>query len=150
MCKRLILNAGIEKVVIRQDRDAYFTIETAKWKQEEIKAKEVTKAQQEYEVAELAAKTAQQNALRVKAEGEALAAANAAKVRAGLDPETAARIKKETLIGIAHEIANASVDLVPKIIVNGGNGNGTDPMNSVGLNMMMQILDKMNKIEWSK
>ena len=31
MCKRLILNAGIEKVVIRQDRDAYFTIETAKW-----------------------------------------------------------------------------------------------------------------------
>ncbi|HBI86268.1 MAG TPA: cytidine deaminase [Ruminococcus sp.] len=31
MCKRLILNAGIEWVVIREDADIYHTIETAKW-----------------------------------------------------------------------------------------------------------------------
>lgn len=31
MCKRLILNAGIEKVVIRQDQNTYFIIETAEW-----------------------------------------------------------------------------------------------------------------------
>ena len=31
MCKRLILNAGIEKVVIRQDANSYFTINTADW-----------------------------------------------------------------------------------------------------------------------
>ena len=31
MCKRLILNAGIEWVVIREDADTYHTIETAKW-----------------------------------------------------------------------------------------------------------------------
>ena len=31
MCKRLILNAGIEQVVIRQDADHHFTIRTADW-----------------------------------------------------------------------------------------------------------------------
>ena len=124
--------------------------EKAKWEQEKIKAVEVTKAQQEFEVAKLAAETAQQEALRIKAEGEAEAAAAAAKVRAGLTPERAAEIKKETLIGIAHEFANANVDLVPKIMVgNGGNG-GSDPMQTVGLNMLMQVLDRMNKMEWSK
>jgi hypothetical protein len=124
--------------------------EKAKWEQEKIKAVEVTKAQQEFEVAKLAAETAQQEALRIKAEGEAEAAAAAAKVRAGLTPERAAEIKKETLIGIAHEFANANVDLVPKIMVgNGGNG-GSDPMQTVGLNMLMQVLDRMNKMDWSK
>ena len=31
MCKRLILNAGIAEVIIRQDKDAHFTIRTADW-----------------------------------------------------------------------------------------------------------------------
>ena len=31
MCKRLILNAGIAQVVIRQDADTHFTIATADW-----------------------------------------------------------------------------------------------------------------------
>ncbi len=31
MCKRLILNAGIEKVVIRQDKNTHFTIDTTHW-----------------------------------------------------------------------------------------------------------------------
>ena len=31
MCKRLILNAGIEKVVIRQDSEHHFEINTADW-----------------------------------------------------------------------------------------------------------------------
>ena len=124
--------------------------EKAKWEQEKIKAVEVTKAQQEFEVAKLAAETAQQEALRIKAEGEAEAAKNRALVSAGLTPERAAEIKKETLIGIAHEFANASIDLVPKIMVNGNNGGGTDPMQTVGFNMMLQTLDRMNKMEWGK
>ena len=123
--------------------------EKAKWEQEKIKAVEVTKAQQEFEVAKLAAETAQQEALRIKAEGEAEAAAAAAKVRAGLTPERAAEIKKETLIGIAHEFANANVDLVPKIMVSGNNGGGSDPMQTVGFNMLLQVLDKMNNMNWS-
>ena len=123
--------------------------EKAKWEQEKIKAVEVTKAQQEFEVAKLAAETAQQEALRIKAEGEAEAAAAAAKVRAGLTPERAAEIKKETLIGIAHEFANANVDLVPKIMVSGNNGGGSDPMQTVGFNMLLQVLDKMNNMNWN-
>ncbi|MCQ2407486.1 MAG: cytidine/deoxycytidylate deaminase family protein [Oscillospiraceae bacterium] len=31
MCKRLILNAGITEVIIRQDKDSHFTIRTADW-----------------------------------------------------------------------------------------------------------------------
>ena len=124
--------------------------EKAKWEQEKIKAVEVTKAQQEFEVAKLAAETAQQEALRIKAEGEAEAAKNRALVSAGLTPERAAEIKKETLIGMAHEFANASIDLVPKIMVNGSNGGGVDPMQTVGFNMMLQTLDRMSKMEWGK
>ena len=118
--------------------------ETAKWKQEEIKAKEVTKAQQEYEVAELAAKTAQQVALKVKAEGEAKAAANAALVRAGLTPLEAATIKKETAIGIAHELAQSNVQWVPSVMYGGSSQGGNTSMDAVGLKMLMDIVEKMN------
>lgn len=31
MCKRLILNAGIEQVIIRQDHDTHLTLDTASW-----------------------------------------------------------------------------------------------------------------------
>ena len=117
--------------------------ETAKWKQEEIKAKEVTKAQQEYEVAELAAKTAQQVALKVKAEGEAKAAANAALVRAGLTPLEAANIKKETAIGIAHELAASKVQWVPSVMYGGGGTGNNSAMDAVGLKMLMDIVEKM-------
>lgn len=123
--------------------------EAAKWKQEEIKAKEVTKAQQEYEVAKLEAMKAEEVARKVRAEGEAEAAIAAAKVKAGLTPYDAAIIKKETMIGMAKELANSKIEWVPKIIVNNGNGtNGSDPMQTVGLNMLMQTIDKMNNMSW--
>ena len=123
--------------------------EAAKWEQEKIKAKEVTKAQQEFEVAKLEAEKAEQVARKVKAEGEAEAAIAAAKVKAGLTPYDAAIIKKETLIGIAHEFANANIDLVPKIMVTGNGGNSSsDPMNAVGYSMLVQLLEKMNNIKW--
>lgn len=117
--------------------------ETAKWEQEKEKAKEVTKAQQEFEVAELAAKTAQQVALKVKAEGEAKAAANAALVKAGLTPLEKATIEKETAIGIAEALANSNVQWVPSIMI-GGNSANSNAMDAVGLNMMMDIVKKMN------
>ena len=122
--------------------------EAAKWEQEKIKAKEVTKAQQEYEVAKLEAMKAEEVARKVRAEGEAKAAANKALVAAGLTPLDEATIKKETMIGIAKELANSNIEWVPKIIVNGGNANGTDPMQTVGLNMLMQTIEKMNNIKW--
>ena len=116
----------------------------AKWQQEKVKAVEVTKAEQEYEVARLAALKANENAKRIKAEGEAEAAAARAKVQAGLDPMTKAQIEKETAIGIAQALADSKVRWVPEIIVSGDGGNGNNAMDAVGLNMMMDIVKKMN------
>jgi len=138
---------AIQKTVLVTEQGKQ-NAEAAKWKQEEIKAKEVTKAQQEYEVAKLQAMKAEEVARKVRAEGEAEAAIAAAKVRAGLTPYDAAIIKKETMIGIAKALADSKNEWVPKIIVTGGNGNGSDPMQTVGLNMLMQSIEKMNNMKW--
>ena len=122
--------------------------EKAKWEQEKVKAVEVTKAQQEYEVAKLAAARAEEVARKVRAEGEAKAAANKALVAAGLTPEQKANIHKDMMVGIAHEFANAKTEIVPKIIVNGSGNSGSDPMQAVGFNMLLQLMEKMNKMEW--
>lgn len=118
--------------------------ETAKWEQEKEKAKAVTKAEQEYEVARLEAARAEEVAKRVKAEGEAKAAANRALVSAGLTPLERATIEKETAIGIAHELAQSQVRWVPEVIMGNSNGSGS-AMDAVGLNMLMQVVEKMNK-----
>jgi len=118
--------------------------ETAKWEQEKEKAKAVTKAEQEFEVARLEAARAEEVAKRVKAEGEAKAAANRALVSAGLTPLERATIEKETAIGIAHELAQSKVRWVPEIIMGNGAGSGS-AMDAVGLNMMLQVVERMNK-----
>lgn len=119
--------------------------EKAKWEQEKEKAVAVTKAQQEFEVAKLEAAKAEEVARKVRAEGEAKAAANRALVAAGLTPLEAANIKKETAIGIAQALAKSEVSWVPKIMYTGGNGGSNDPMQSVGLRMLMDIADKLDK-----
>lgn len=119
--------------------------EKAKWEQEKEKAVAVTKAQQEFEVAKLEASKAQQVALKVKAEGEAKAAANRALVAAGLTPLEKATIEKETAIGIAEALANSKVRWVPEIIMGNGSSSNGSAMDAVGLNMMMDIVKKMNK-----
>lgn len=53
-------------------------------------------------------------------------------------------IEKETAIGIAEALANSQVRWVPEIIMNGNSSNGS-AMDAVGLNMMMDIVKKMNK-----
>ena len=118
--------------------------ETAKWEQEKEKARAVTKAQQEFEVAKLEAEKAEQVARKVRAEGEAKAAANRALVAAGLTPLDKANIEKETAIGIAQALANSNVRWVPEVIMTNGNGSSS-AMDAVGLNMMMDIVKKMNK-----
>ena len=118
--------------------------EAAKWEQEKEKAKAVTKAQQEFEVARLEASKAEEVAKKVKAEGEAKAAANAALVHAGLTPLERATIEKETAIGIAHELAQSKVSWVPAIMF-GGSGGNNSAMDAVGLKMLMDVAEKMNK-----
>jgi hypothetical protein len=114
----------------------------AKWQQEKIKAVEVTKAEQEFEVARLEAEKAKQVALKVKAEGEAKAAANRALVSAGLTPLERATIEKETKIGVAQALATIKL---PTYVVAGGSGGGNTAMDAMGLKMMTDLVDKMSK-----
>lgn len=118
----------------------------AKWQQEKIKAVEVTKAEQAYEVARLQALEAKEIAKKIEQEGLAKAAANRALVNAGLTPLERATIEKETAIGVAEALAGSEVRWVPEVMVVGGNGNsGANPMDAVGLNMLLDIAKKQSK-----
>lgn len=116
----------------------------AKWEQEKTKAVAVTKAQQEYEVAELEAKKAAQVALKVKAEGEAKAAANRALVAAGLTPAEKTEWDYKTAVGVAEALANSKVQWVPQVMMGGNQANST-AMDAVGLKMLMDITNSIKK-----
>lgn len=121
--------------------------ERAKWEQEKEKAVAVTKAQQEFEVAELEAKKAKQVALKVQAEGEAKAAANRALVAAGLTPAERAEWDYKTAVGVAQALAESKVSWVPSVMFGGGSSSNS-AMDAVGLKMLLDItksLDKTNK-----
>lgn len=61
-------------------------------------------------------------------------------------PLEKATIEKETAIGVAQALANSNVRWVPEVIVSGASGNnGTDPLQAVGLNMLLDIAKKQNK-----
>lgn len=120
------------------------TAEKAKWEQEREKAVAVTKAEQEREVAKLAAEKANFEKLRIIAEGEAQAAANRAKVSAGLTPQERAEWDYKTAVGIAKALADSKVQWVPDVIMTNGN-NSNSAMDAVGLNMMLDIVQKMQK-----
>lgn len=119
--------------------------EKAKWEQEKEKAIAVTKAEQEREVSKLAAEKAEFEKKRIIAEGEAEAAANRAKVAAGLTPQERAEWDYKTAVGIAEALANSKVSWVPDVIMNNGASSGNNAMDAVGLNMMLDIVQKMNK-----
>ena len=115
----------------------------AKADQEVIKITEVTQAEKQFEVAELAAKTALEDAKKVKAEGDAKAYAAAAAVRAGLTPLERATIEKDTKIGIAQALSN--VQFPNQMIISGGGngGGGANPFEAIGLNSLYQLSEKM-------
>lgn len=118
--------------------------EKAKWEQEKEKALAVTKAEQEREVARLAAEKANFEKARIIAEGEAEAAANRAKVAAGLTPQERAEWDYKTAVGIAEALANSKVSWVPTVMMGNGSGSGNSAMDAVGLNMMLDVVNKMN------
>lgn len=76
--------AAAQQEAIRAEEEGKAEAAKAKWAQEKIKAVEITKAEQEYEVSRLAALRANEVKKKIIAEGEAEAAANRAKVAAGL------------------------------------------------------------------
>lgn len=115
----------------------------AKWQQEKVKAVEVTKAEQEYEVARLAALKAKEEAKKIEAEGQAKAAANRALVSAGLTPLERATIEKETKIGVAQALS--AIQLPTYVVAGGSGGSGNTAMDAMGLKMMTDLVNQMSK-----
>lgn len=138
--------AAAQQESIRAEEEGKALAMKAKWEQEKIKAVEVTKAEQEYEVARLSALKAKEDAKRIEAQGLAEAAAARAKVQAGLSPLERATIDKETAIGVAQALAASEVRWVPEVMVIGGkDGASANPMDAVGLNMLLDIAKKQSK-----
>lgn len=138
--------AAAQQESIRAEEEGKAIAMKAKWEQEKIKAVEVTKAEQEYEVARLSALKAKEDAKRIEAQGLAEAAAARAKVQAGLSPLERATIDKETAIGVAQALANSEVRWVPEVMIVGGKeGASANPLDAVGLNMLLDIAKKQSK-----
>lgn len=115
----------------------------AKWAQEKEKAVAVTKAEQDREVARLAAEKAEFQKKEIIAKGQAEAEANRLKVNAGLTPQERAEWEYKTAVGVAEALANSNVRWVPEVIMSGNNGSNS-AMDAVGLNMLMDVVKKMN------
>ena len=119
----------------------------AKWDQEEIKATAVTKAEQEREVSKLAAEKAEFDKKKVISEGQAAAEANRLKVAAGLTPQERAEWDYKTTVGVAEALAKSEQKWVPEIMIvgEGKASNGANPLDAVGLKMLMDVTKNMSK-----
>lgn len=133
--------AAAQQNAIKAEEEGKAVATQAKWSQEKEKAIAVTKAEQERETARLAAEKAEFDKKRIIAEGEAEAAANRAKVAAGLTPQERAEWEYKTRVGVAAEIAKTAW---PKIVVSGGNG-GANPMDIIALRQMTDLVNQMSK-----
>lgn len=114
----------------------------AKWEQEKVKATEVTKAEQEREVARLAAEKAEFDKKRIVAEGQAEAEANRLKVAAGLTPQERAEWEYKTKVGVAEALSKTKW---PTIVMSGNQGGGSNAMDVIALKQMTDLVDKMSK-----
>ena len=108
---------------------------------EKVKATEVTKAEQEREVARLAAEKAEFDKKKIIAEGEAEAAANRAKVAAGLTPQERAEWEYKTKVGVAEALSKTEW---PKIVMNGNQSGGNTAMDAIALKQMTDLVEKMS------
>lgn len=101
---------------------------SAKWAQEVIKAKLVTEAQQQKEVAELNAKTAlfEAQVTRTSADAEAYKASRL--VSAGLSPWDKADFEMKTKIGVAEALSKITL---PSTYMTGNNGSQNSMLESI-------------------
>jgi hypothetical protein len=93
-------------------------------------------------VSRIAAERAEYDKKKVIAQGEAEAAANRAKVAAGLTPQERAEWDYKTKVGVAEAIAKVTL---PKIVTTTGSGSGNQAMDAMGLRMLMDVADKLSK-----
>jgi len=131
-----------QQEAVRAEEEGKAQAAKAKWEQEKIKAVEVTKAEQEYEVARLAALKAGEEKKKIIAEGQAQAEANRLKVAAGLTPQERAEWEFKTKTGVAQALAGTQW---PSIVVNGGSGHGANPMDVIALKQMKDLVNEMSK-----
>ncbi len=111
--------------------------------EEAAKIEAEIRAQAETAVAKEQALQARFQADKALAEGKASAEVARLKVQAGLSPLEKAQIEKETRIGVAAELAKVSM---PQIVIGGGNGSSSaNPMDALGVNMLMEVMGKLEK-----
>lgn len=134
-----------QQEAIRAEEEGKAQAAKAKWEQEKIKAVEVTKAEQEYEVARLAALKAGEEKKKIIAEGQAQAEANRLKVAAGLTPQERMQYSAKIAIGVAEAMAKSQVSWVPSVMIVDGKTQGgvASGMDAVGLKMYLDIADKI-------
>ncbi len=121
-----VSQANAQKAIqaaITAEKEGQATAAKAKWEQETVKAKEVTKAQQEFEVASLAAKTAEQR----KREQVLLGEGEAERKRLVMQADGALEKKLEAWTAAqkfyADALANSKQPLVPGVVM-GQSGTG--------------------------
>jgi len=118
-------------------------VATAKYEQEVVKIAAVTVAQKEFEVAELNAKKEDENRKAKIYQGQGEAEAARLKVAAGLTPQEKVEWEYKTRVGVAAELAKVKV---PTILVGGSGGSsGVSPMDAIGVNMLLDIMTKLDK-----
>lgn len=137
--------AAAQQEAIRAEAEGKALAMKAKWEQEKEKAVAVTKAEQQREVSRLAAEKAEFDKKRIIAEGEAEAAANRAKVAAGLTPQERAEWDYKKAVGVAEALSKSNVRWVPEIMISGKDGSSNNAMDAVGFNMLLEAVDKVSK-----
>ena len=134
--------AAAQQNAIKAEEEGKAVAMQAKWAQEKEKAVAVTKAEQERETARLAAEKAEFDKKRIIAEGEAEAAANRAKVAAGLTPRERAEWEYKTKVGVAEAVAKVQL---PKVVMGGQNSAGSSTMDIMSLKFATDLVDKLSK-----
>ena len=105
----------------------------------------ILNAEREKEVARLNALKAIEDAKRIRAEGEAEAAANRAKVAAGLTPQEKAQMQKDIAIGIAQALAESKGQWTPMIMNTGAEGKNS-PATQFGMALEIDMINKIKSI----
>jgi len=133
------------QLAIRAEEQGKAKAAEERWKQEAIKAVEVTKAEQQRDVAKLEAEQAKFVADKIVQEKRAEAEANRLLVAAGLTPLDRANIEKETKIGVAKALADYKGHWTPYVMQSGSGTSGNQAMDAVGIRMMLDVIEKLGR-----
>lgn len=143
LAKQAALRAKQDAITAEEQGKADVAKAKAQKLVEKIEA--VTNAEKEYEVAQLNRKKADEEAKAELIKRKAEAEANRLLVAAGLTPLQKAEIEKEIAIGVAEKLSG--VKFPASMVIVGGNGksNGADPFTAVGLNQLLELVNKVKK-----